>query len=75
MLSLISTQISSLTGFFAGRHLSEEASRDAHRRVYHRNEGEDVGNKTLGGAAAYQAFLSVITPILHVVWESLASPH
>ncbi len=50
-------QMSSLGGFFANRHLSEEAARDAHRRVFHRGEGEDAGNKTLGGAAAYEAFL------------------
>jgi len=53
-------QMSSLGGFFANRHLSEEAARDAHRRVFHRGEGEDAGNKTLGGAAAYEAFLWVI---------------
>ncbi|WVQ96292.1 hypothetical protein IAU59_003396 [Kwoniella sp. CBS 9459] len=49
--------ISSLTNFFANRHLSEEAARDAHRRVYYQAEGADAGNKTLGGAAAYQAYL------------------
>ncbi|RSH90844.1 hypothetical protein EHS25_010019 [Saitozyma podzolica] len=49
--------ISTLTNFFATRHLSEGAARDAHRRVYSSGEGEDAGNKTLGGAAAYQAYL------------------
>ncbi|WVR06608.1 hypothetical protein IAU60_003640 [Kwoniella sp. DSM 27419] len=49
--------ISSLTGFFANRHLSEDAARDAHRRVYYQADGADAGNKTLGGAAAYQAYL------------------
>lgn len=52
--------MSTLTGFFAARHLSEEAAREAHRRVFFRGEGEDAGNKTLGGAAAYQAFLRVV---------------
>jgi hypothetical protein len=51
------SQISTLTNFFATRHLSEGAARDAHRRVYSSGEGEDAGNKTLGGAAAYQAYL------------------
>ncbi|WWD18734.1 hypothetical protein CI109_103188 [Kwoniella shandongensis] len=50
-------QISSLTNFFANRHLSEDSARDAHRRVYYQGEGVDAGNKTLGGAAAYQAYL------------------
>ncbi|KAI9634802.1 uncharacterized protein MKK02DRAFT_27944 [Dioszegia hungarica] len=50
--------VSTLSSFFSNRHLSEEAARNAHRRVYHLNEGEDSGSKTLGGAAAYQAFLS-----------------
>ncbi|KAK8858843.1 hypothetical protein IAR55_003073 [Kwoniella newhampshirensis] len=49
--------ISSLTNFFANRHLSEESAREAHRRVYYQGEGADAGNKTLGGAAAYQAYL------------------
>ncbi|OCF44308.1 hypothetical protein I317_01753 [Kwoniella heveanensis CBS 569] len=55
--NFLSKQISSLTNFFANRHLSEEAARDAHRRVYYQAEGADAGNKTLGGAAAYQAYL------------------
>ncbi|TYJ53459.1 hypothetical protein B9479_005903 [Cryptococcus floricola] len=50
-------KISTLTNFFTSRHLSEEAARDAHRRVYYANEGTDAGNKSLGGAAAYQAYL------------------
>jgi hypothetical protein len=50
-------QINSVSNFFSARHLSEDSARDAHRRVYFRNEGEDAGNKTLGGAAAYQAYL------------------
>ncbi|OWZ50289.1 hypothetical protein C368_06426 [Cryptococcus neoformans 125.91] len=50
-------QISTLTNFFANRHLSEDSARDAHRRVYYQGEGTDAGNKTLGGAAAYQAYL------------------
>ncbi|WVQ84367.1 hypothetical protein IAT38_006519 [Cryptococcus sp. DSM 104549] len=50
-------KISSLTNFFATRHLNEEAAKDAHRRVYYVGEGADSGNKTLGGAAAYQAYL------------------
>ncbi|WVQ73421.1 hypothetical protein IAR50_002993 [Cryptococcus sp. DSM 104548] len=50
-------KISTLTNFFTSRHLSEEAARDAHRRVYYAGEGADTGNKTLGGAAAYQAYL------------------
>nr|ODN91615.1 hypothetical protein L204_05601 [Cryptococcus depauperatus CBS 7855] len=50
-------QISGLTNFFANRHLSEEAAKDAHRRVYYQGDGADAGNKTLGGAAAYQAYL------------------
>ncbi|EAL17288.1 hypothetical protein CNBN1150 [Cryptococcus deneoformans B-3501A] len=50
-------QISTLTNFFANRHLSEDSARDAHRRVYYQGEGADAGNKTLGGAAAYQAYL------------------
>ncbi|OXG72906.1 hypothetical protein C349_06725 [Cryptococcus neoformans var. grubii Br795] len=49
--------ISTLTNFFANRHLSEDSARDAHRRVYYQGEGTDAGNKTLGGAAAYQAYL------------------
>ncbi|WVO14318.1 hypothetical protein L204_101950 [Cryptococcus depauperatus] len=49
--------ISGLTNFFANRHLSEEAAKDAHRRVYYQGDGADAGNKTLGGAAAYQAYL------------------
>ncbi|WVQ92633.1 hypothetical protein IAS59_006447 [Cryptococcus gattii] len=49
--------ISTLTNFFANRHLSEDSARDAHRRVYYQGEGADAGNKTLGGAAAYQAYL------------------
>ncbi|WVQ65379.1 uncharacterized protein L199_003555 [Kwoniella botswanensis] len=55
--NFLSKQISTLTNFFANRHLSEEAARDAHRRVYYQAEGADAGNKTLGGAAAYQAYL------------------
>lgn len=50
-------QISTLTNFFANRHLSEEAARSAHRRVYALGEGEESGSKSLGGSAAYQAFL------------------
>jgi hypothetical protein len=56
---LIRHEISSLSNFFSNRHLSEEAARNAHRRVYHLGEGEDSGSKSLGGAAAYQAFLLV----------------
>lgn len=55
-------QISTLTNFFANRHLSEDSARDAHRRVYYQGEGADAGNKTLGGAAAYQAYLCVPRP-------------
>ncbi|WRT68064.1 uncharacterized protein IL334_005039 [Kwoniella shivajii] len=55
--NFLDKQISSLTNFFANRHLSEDAARDAHRRVYYQAEGADAGNKTLGGAAAYQAYL------------------
>ncbi|WWC88376.1 uncharacterized protein L201_003287 [Kwoniella dendrophila CBS 6074] len=55
--NFLNKQISSLTNFFANRHLSEEAARDAHRRVYYSSEGADAGNKTVGGAAAYQAYL------------------
>jgi hypothetical protein len=47
----------SLGSFFGVRQLSEDAARHAHRRVYHNLEGEDAGNRTLGGAAAYQAYL------------------
>jgi hypothetical protein len=43
--------------FFNSRHLSEDTARNAHNKVYHRMQGADSGNKTLGGAAAYQAFL------------------
>ena len=50
-------QISTLTNFFANRHLSEDAAKSAHRRVYFMGEGEESGSKSLGGAAAYQAFL------------------
>nr|XP_019013046.1 uncharacterized protein I206_02543 [Kwoniella pini CBS 10737]OCF51827.1 hypothetical protein I206_02543 [Kwoniella pini CBS 10737] len=50
-------QISTLTNFFASRHLSEESARQAHYRVYHKLDGVDAGNKTLGGAAAYQSYL------------------
>ncbi|KAK4684545.1 hypothetical protein P7C73_g5629, partial [Tremellales sp. Uapishka_1] len=49
--------IGTLSNFFTARHLSEEAARDAHRRVYFNGGGEDAGNKTLGGAAAFQAYL------------------
>lgn len=53
----LTKQLASLTTFFSNRHLSESAARDAHRRVYYAGEGVDAGNKALGGAAAYQAFL------------------
>lgn len=50
-------QIDTLGNFFSSRHLSEDTARNAHRRVYYGNEGADAGNKTLGGAAAYNAWL------------------
>jgi hypothetical protein len=50
-------QLNGLRDFFPNRHLTEDAARDAHRRVYFLNEGPESGSKTLGGAAAYQAFL------------------
>lgn len=50
-------QIGALDNFFSERHLSEEAAKDAHKRVYYEQDGHNSGNRTLGGAAAYQAFL------------------
>jgi hypothetical protein len=55
--SRLTIQLNGISNFFPNRHLSEEAARDAHRRVYFLNEGPESGSKTLGGAAAYQAFL------------------
>ena len=56
-MTALTIQLSGISNFFPNRHLTEDAARDAHRRVYFLNEGPDSGSKTLGGAAAYQAFL------------------
>ena len=58
-MTALTIQLSGISNFFPNRHLTEDAARDAHRRVYFLNEGPDSGSKTLGGAAAYQAFLYV----------------
>ncbi|KAK1925659.1 hypothetical protein DB88DRAFT_484648 [Papiliotrema laurentii] len=55
--SFFDNLLTSLGNFFNSRHLSEDSARNAHRRVYHSADGEDAGNRTLGGAAAYQAWL------------------
>ena len=48
--------------YFSIRRLSESQAREAHQRVYHFQEPERIGyteisSTTLGGAAAFEAFL------------------
>ncbi|BEI79659.1 hypothetical protein CcaverHIS002_0101880 [Cutaneotrichosporon cavernicola] len=49
--------MSRVSEFMDERQLCEEAAHDSFIRVYHHGEGPDAGNRSLGGAAAYQAFL------------------
>jgi hypothetical protein len=58
----LSKQINGVASYFTTRRLTESQAREAHRRVYHLQEPErygldDISARTLGGAAAFQAFL------------------
>lgn len=52
-------QVASLGSIFTSRKMKEEKAMEAHERIYpyHRNNGCDAGNRSMGGAAAYQSFL------------------
>lgn len=57
----LSKQINGVASYFTTRRLTESQAREAHRRVYHLQEAErygldDISARTLGGAAAFQAF-------------------
>ncbi|KAJ9115898.1 hypothetical protein QFC22_005041 [Naganishia vaughanmartiniae] len=54
--------INGVASYFTIRRLTESQAREAHRRIYHLQEPErygfdDISARTLGGAAAFQAFL------------------
>jgi hypothetical protein len=49
--------MSRIAEFMDNRQLSEEAAYSSFVRVYHKGDGVDAGNRSLGGAAAYQAYL------------------
>lgn len=51
------TQLNRVQDFIGDKQLSEKSAKEAHRRVYVAGEGSESGSKTLGGAAAYQAYL------------------
>ncbi|KAJ9094693.1 hypothetical protein QFC21_005850 [Naganishia friedmannii] len=54
--------INGVASYFTIRRLTESQARESHRRIYHLQEPErygfdDISARTLGGAAAFQAFL------------------
>ncbi|KLT43372.1 hypothetical protein CC85DRAFT_327319 [Cutaneotrichosporon oleaginosum] len=49
--------ISRISEFVGARQLSEDAAYQSFVRVYYKGDGADAGNRSLGGAAAYQAYL------------------
>lgn len=49
--------MSRINEFMGDRQLSEEAAYHSFLRVYHKGDGVDAGNRSLGGAAAFQAYL------------------
>lgn len=55
-------QVNRVGSYFSSRRMSESQAREAHQRVYHFQEPERIGyteisSTTLGGAAAFEAFL------------------
>jgi hypothetical protein len=74
---LIVAQVNRVGSYFSVRRMSESQAREAHQRLYHFQEPERMGyaeisSNTLGGAAAFEAFL-LWDRDYHGVYESM--PH